>query len=145
MELLAMLILIGAVAAIIMHPLVRRSPAVPVRAAESTEAARTRLALTAIKELEFDHETGKIDDDDYRALRAQYDARAVEALEHPEPDRAGAMPVQPGATAQDEAIAQIEAEVRAARMRRLCTTCGGVLPRAARFCPACGTPVVVTR
>lgn len=144
MDLFVMLLLIGAVTAIIMYPLLRPSRVAPVTAARSSEAARTRLALTAIKELEFDYQTGKIDDDDYQALRARYDARAVEALEHPEPDRAGAVPVQHGATVQDEAIARIEAEVRAARTRRFCITCGGVLPRAARFCPACGTPVVVT-
>ncbi|HLA25380.1 MAG TPA: zinc-ribbon domain-containing protein [bacterium] len=137
MDLLAMLILIGAVGAIILYPLVRRSEAVPAGAPPPPDAARARLALTAIKELEFDYETGKIDDDDYQALRARYDARAVEALEHPEPLSSGPSP------APDDATAQIEAEVRAARTRRFCTNCGGALPKTARFCPACGTSVEV--
>lgn len=139
MDLFAMLILIG-VAAIIIYPLVRRSEAVPARAAPPSGAAQTRLALTAIKELEFDHETGKIDDDDYRALRTRYDARAVEALERAESGRGG-----PPSAHSDDATARIEAEVRAARMRRFCTNCGGMLPKAARFCPACGTSAEVMR
>jgi hypothetical protein len=59
-------------------------------------AARRRLqhaeerdrALGALKELELDHRTGKITDDDYRALAASLRRRAAEALralEPPEP------------------------------------------------------------
>ena len=44
--------------------------------------------LAALKELEFDHRTGKITDDDYRALVAPLRRRAGEALRALEP-RAG--------------------------------------------------------
>ena len=37
-------------------------------------------ALAALKELEFDHRTGKISDDDYRGLVGPYRRRAAEAL-----------------------------------------------------------------
>ena len=37
-------------------------------------------ALAALKELEFDHRTGKISDGDYRALVGPYRRRAAEAL-----------------------------------------------------------------
>jgi hypothetical protein len=37
-------------------------------------------ALAALKELEFDHRTGKISDDDYRALVGPLRSRAAEAL-----------------------------------------------------------------
>ncbi len=37
-------------------------------------------ALAALKELEFDHRTGKISDDDYRAQVAPLRRRAAEAL-----------------------------------------------------------------
>lgn len=138
MDLIAMIVLIGAVGAIIVYPLVRRSendsekqPAPP------DAAARKRLALTAIKELEFDHATGKIDDDDYRALRARYDARAVETLDRSRSPRPAEPPLDDGA-------AQLEAEIRAARGRRFCRICGGPLPKAAHFCPACGTAAEVT-
>jgi hypothetical protein len=42
-------------------------------------------ALAALKELEFDHRTGKITDEDYRALVAPLRRRAAEALRALEP------------------------------------------------------------
>jgi hypothetical protein len=42
-------------------------------------------ALAALKELEFDHRTGKISDDDYRALVGPLRRRAAEALRALEP------------------------------------------------------------
>jgi hypothetical protein len=47
------------------------------RAALAEERDR---ALAALKELEFDHRTGKISDEDYRALVGPYRRRATEAL-----------------------------------------------------------------
>jgi len=136
MDLLGMLVLVAAVAAIIITPLVRRGGSdLDERRAPPDAEAQKHLALTAIKELEFDHATGKIDDDDYRALRSRYEARAMEVLEH------GAHP--PVEPAWEDGAAQLEAEIRAARGRRFCADCGGPLPKAARFCPACGTPVEV--
>jgi hypothetical protein len=52
------------------------------------EAERRRLtlaeerdrALAALKELEFDHRTGKVSDDDYRSLVGPLRRRAAEAL-----------------------------------------------------------------
>jgi hypothetical protein len=60
------------------------------------EAERRRLtlaeerdrALAALKELEFDHRTGKVSDDDYRSLVGPLRRRAAEALRALEP-RAG--------------------------------------------------------
>ena len=37
-------------------------------------------ALAALKELEFDHRTGKVSDDDYRAAVGELRRRATEAL-----------------------------------------------------------------
>jgi hypothetical protein len=67
------------------------------------EEARVALAeerdraLAALKELEFDHRTGKVSDEDYRALVGPLRRRAAEALralEHerraPEAERVGA-------------------------------------------------------
>lgn len=46
-------------------------------------------ALAALKELEFDHRTGKLSDDDYRALVSPLRRRAAEALRALEPRAAG--------------------------------------------------------
>lgn len=42
-------------------------------------------ALSALKELEFDHRTGKVSDDDYRELVGPLRRRAAEALRALEP------------------------------------------------------------
>jgi ABC-type nitrate/sulfonate/bicarbonate transport system substrate-binding protein len=47
--------------------------------------ARDR-ALAALKELEFDHRTGKVSDEDYRALVGPLRARAAAALKALEPE-----------------------------------------------------------
>jgi hypothetical protein len=45
-------------------------------------------ALAALKELEFDHRTGKVSDEDYRALVGPLRAQAAEALRALEPQAA---------------------------------------------------------
>ena len=71
---------------------------------EPGELERRRIALVeerdrtlaALKELEFDHRTGQISDDDYRALVGPLRRRAAEALRALEP-RAGAREGRVGA------------------------------------------------
>ncbi len=46
----------------------------------STLAARRAAALAAIKDLDYEHETGKIDDDEYKALRSRYVVEAAGVL-----------------------------------------------------------------
>jgi len=53
-------------------------------------AERRDRALAALKELEFDHRTGKVSDDDYRELVGPLRREAAEALRDLEP-RATAM------------------------------------------------------
>lgn len=141
MELLIIMALMAAVAALLLAPVLRprtddRSAGVPGRGTPPT--ARSHAALAAIKELEFDFATGKIADDDYRMLRSRYETRAVEALTPsggPEPPPAARR------ASPDDAL---EAEIRAARGRRFCVSCGARLPAGARFCPGCGGAVEVS-
>jgi hypothetical protein len=49
-------------------------------------------ALAALKELELDHRTGKVSDDDYRALVGPLRREAAEALRALEPRAAAAAP-----------------------------------------------------
>ncbi len=54
-------------------------------------------ALTALRDLEFDHRTGKISDEDYRPLVAEYRRRVAAALQALDPERpAGDRQVRPG-------------------------------------------------
>jgi hypothetical protein len=60
---------------------------------EESERERIALAeerdraLAALKELEFDHRTGKVSDDDYRAQVGPLRRRAAEALRALDPER----------------------------------------------------------
>ena len=130
MEVVVMLLLVGLVGAMILDPLIRRPRTGGPDVAAGTSAAAGPRAADVLADLEFDHETGKLADDDYEALRAQIRIEATTA------------PAPPVRASTDRPLDSLETEIRAARARRrFCAACGAVMPRAARFCPACGTPV----
>lgn len=91
----------------------------PSPGARTDPVARLDAALEALRELEFEHETGKVEDEDYRRLRARYAAEAIEARD------AGA-----GSLERDEAAD-----------RALCRVCEAPLSPGGRFCARCGTRV----
>lgn len=129
MEIVAMLVLVGAVGAIILTPLFRRPGVMSLAGTAAAHGQADRKVEVMLADLEFDHATGKLADDDYAALRSRVETAAT-------------APAAPAAVAANEGIDPLEAEIRAARRaRRFCTGCGTALPKAARFCPACGTPV----
>ena len=118
------------------------------------------IALSALKEIEFDQATGKLSDEDYAMLKGKYTAQALEALR--------AEDVGPGSGDLETVIA-----VRARSIREqgsststcphcgprpeqdaiFCSTCGcaldvrncgqcsATLPPGSRFCDQCGTRV----
>lgn len=75
------------------HPFLREPIARTDRLAEPDELERRRLALIeerdrvleALRELELDHRTGKLSDDDYRALVGPLRRRAAQAARALEP------------------------------------------------------------
>jgi hypothetical protein len=79
--------------AVVARPFLREPAPEADRLAELPAAERERLrlveerdrALAALKELEFDHRTGKVSDDDYRELVAPLRRQAAEALRGLEP------------------------------------------------------------
>ena len=86
-------LVVGAVLAVacvilVALPFLREPSARDDRLARPDELEQRRLALAeerdralaALKELEFDHRTGKISDDDYRELVGPLRAHAAEAL-----------------------------------------------------------------
>ena len=103
------------------------------------------VALAALKEIEFDRETGKLSDEDYAFLKSKYTGVALEALraEAAEPaDRAG--PAAGGGVGDVEVM--IAARVRALRSAATsappgapaCPTCGPRPEPDAVFCSTCG-------
>ena len=104
---------------------------------ELTETeARKRIALLALRDVEYDFLSGKLDEADYRALKSELTAEALAALEADEAARGA------GARAPEAAEEDLEAEI--ARIREglrgglVCTVCDFANPTGSRFCSACG-------
>ncbi len=102
---------------------------------EDLEDTRSGVALAALKEIEFDRETGKLSDADYEFLKQKYTVEALEALRT---EDAGAPDVL-----EAEVAARV-ASIRAAGQRgAACAGCGAHAGPDAKFCPSCGLPVGV--
>lgn len=134
-ELLAGIAVALAALALVLEPLLRpagayaargqRSPIDDIDFSDPQESESPKLqALLALKEIEFDRETGKLSDADYASLKATYSAAALDAIKAEEE------------SARDPAEAAIE---RARGHKRFCSECGARLPAAAKFCGECGT------
>jgi hypothetical protein len=159
--------LVGAVALwLVLRPLL--GPAAPPdlveEPAEQDETSKG-VALLALKEIEFDRETGKLSDSDYQYLKDKYTAEALDALRaevglgvpgdvealiahRVQALRFAAATAPPGAPACPSCGPRPEADAL------FCSTCGGRLPApatcarcgaalssASRFCEGCGSRV----
>jgi hypothetical protein len=119
---------------LVMQPLLRRDrrPAQPLEPADPEETPRG-VALAALKEIDFDRETGKLSERDYQFLKAKYTALALEAL-RAEEESGGDDPIE----------TLIAVRVRALRAGAqpagglTCRTCGPRPEPDAIFCSTCG-------
>ncbi|RMF86762.1 MAG: zinc-ribbon domain-containing protein [Nitrospirae bacterium] len=83
-----------------------------------------------IKDLDFDHQVGKIEDEDYQRMRSSLKREASEILDRIERLRG---------PARREAL---EREIARRRGNgAACPACGAAVAADARFCPQCGKPV----
>ena len=121
---------------VVLRPLIWPAPPeAPVFEPVEQEETPRGVALLALKEIEFDRETGKLSDEDYRFLKEKYTAQALEALRAEE-----------GTKAPDDVEALIAHRVRALRSAassappgaRVCVTCGPRPEPDAVFCSTCG-------
>jgi len=118
---------------LVLQPLIRPAASrPPVFEPVDPEETPKGIALSALKEIEFDRETGKLSDSDYQFLKAKYTAAALEALrQEPESDGAG--------TGSDNVEAMIAAKVRALRSASTSTSSAPVsAPSGAAECSSCG-------
>jgi hypothetical protein len=125
----------GAIVLFILQPIVGGVHASLEREDEElTETeARKRVALLALRDVEYDFLAGKLDEEDYRAMKAQLTAEAMAALEADEA-------VQSGSFAR--ADSNLEAEIAAVRAELNsgagCPQCDFLNEEGSRFCSACG-------
>ncbi|HKI94633.1 MAG TPA: hypothetical protein VJ992_05025 [Gemmatimonadales bacterium] len=125
--------------------------------AEEMDSPKMR-ALIALKEIEFDHATGKLSDEDYESLKAKYSRMALLAM-HAE-ERGEAAPREaPAAGVAAPPLDAAEAMIRQARgggaatataappvqakgaAVKSCPQCGPRPEADAVFCSNCGRPL----
>ena len=115
MTLLIAAVVVAIIAAgLVVHPLVTgrsglQSDLIPGGVVE--KESRKRVALAALKEVEYDHAAGKLDDADYQEMRGRLEMEALTAVK------------------------AAELESRNAVIRH---SCGFVNPGGSRFCAGCG-------
>jgi hypothetical protein len=147
-SLLLGLALLVIVAAYVARPLFERAPAQPAEAAPHAELlAERENVLAALRELDFDYATGKLDEADYQGQRARLVSQGAEVLR--QLDAAGAADSQPAPSLDEQMEAAIAALRRtpasngkmaapATTPERACPNCGAEAAPDDRFCARCG-------
>lgn len=132
MVLAGALLLVAAVVLYILQPVIRGQWASLERDDdEMTEVeARRRVTLLALRDVEYDYHTGKLDAQDYKELRRELSAEALEALEAARKEAEGG--------SADDLEAEIAAVRDGLRSGVTCPECGHQNPSGSRFCAGCG-------
>lgn len=91
--------------------------------------SRKDSIYTAIKDLEFDHKTGKLSDEDYEELRTKFEQQAAAVLAEIDAFKAG------------ENKAKKASTKRTSKKAEFCSACGEKIDVGVKFCPACGAQV----
>lgn len=102
-----------------------------------TLSGQRDAAYAAIKDLESDHDMGKLSDADYKSMRAKYEAKAVSILQELD----GLTKVDTRHTALPHDSESIEQEVQRLRRGLRCPKCGTAHASGDAFCARCGTPL----
>lgn len=127
--LIGMAILVVAVP-YVLNPLVNERKKQPGKAASLEKGwnGEQKDALVAIRDLDFDFQTGKVTREDYETIRAQLVLEAASYLQM-----------------KQEEDERIEAMIRARRQQGKpsvhCEKCGGEIRPQDLFCPTCRVPV----
>ena len=101
-------------------------------------------AVAALREIEFDRETGKLSDSDYAELKTRYTREALAELRASDAREASAAGVVVGAVAvvvptPADDVDPVEAAIRRARdNQRSCGVCGPRPEPDATYCSSCG-------
>lgn len=127
------LLAVGALAFVLYPLFFAPARPAPMRRSPAARVSQRDEAVLALREIEFDRETGKLSDADYLELKTRYTRQAIDAMRRE--SRAGAVATEPVSEADDE----IEAAVRAYRAEHVpCPACGPRPEPDAAFCSNCG-------
>jgi hypothetical protein len=129
-EAIAAAVVCSAVLWLVLQPLFgsRHTVAQPAEPLDPEETPRG-VALAALKEIDFDRETGKLSEGDYQFLKAKYTGLALEALRAEDEARSSDMV---------EALIAARTRVLASGSELGCRTCGPRPEPDAVYCSACG-------
>jgi cytochrome c-type biogenesis protein CcmI len=134
----------GAVLFFVLQPLLsgKRAPMGPSDAEMTDAEQKRRVSLLALRDVEYDRVTGKLDDKDYNDLKREISAEALAALAAEEAER---KELATGTPAVRGNVIDFEAELRRVRSGlragTTCRSCGHVNPSGSRFCSSCGSPL----
>lgn len=102
--------------------------------------SRKEEAYRTIKELELDHQMGKLSDEDYRELSQRYKAVALGILKEIDQRYGGVKTIEE--EIEDEILELRRRRQKAPKEKptesRFCTQCGAQVRPADRFCGRCG-------
>ncbi|MFV2005935.1 MAG: c-type cytochrome biogenesis protein CcmI [Longimicrobiales bacterium] len=135
-------LLIGGVIMFILLPVIQGRRASLERSVdELTESeAKKRVSLLALRDVEYDFATGKLDEKDYKELKGEISREALMALravEAESDDRSRGV-MRPAAEVAGGIEADIAAVREGLRTGRTCHTCGHVNAEGSHFCADCG-------
>jgi hypothetical protein len=132
---------LGALYLVLQPVLTSHPPRPPVYEPLDPEETPIGVALAALKEIEFDRETGKLSDSDYEFLKAKYTGQALEVIR-----------AEKAAVRVDDVEAMIADRVKTLRSAAVpappptftgapqaCATCGPCPEPDAVFCSTCGS------
>lgn len=154
----ALLLSLAALAYVVLPLLTKQPPLLQVEDDRLTELlARKDSALRALKELEFDHQVGKIGEEDYQRFNQRLSRQAIGLIQQLEKITPESSTLDAQLEAAITQRRQVQAPVSgqssikpafvnapaAAGASRFCTQCGTQLEPNHKFCGNCGTPVVV--
>jgi cytochrome c-type biogenesis protein CcmI len=134
------LIIVLLAAGFVAWPLLQPEAPAQIAANDATAGSPERekdQALVAIREADFDHRTGKLSDEDYAALRAELETRALSAMAAIE-SASTPHPVPPGPAATAAGALAAPAARGTGEPGGFCPACGVRFLRDARFCSGCG-------
>jgi len=144
-EVILSLALAGGALWLVLNPLFRPGSIAPdVYEPPDPMETRKGVAVAALKEIEFDRETGKLSDGDYSELYARYSTEAIEAMRAE--DASAAPATAPASVGTEDAIEAmvaadvltLEAAAGSAAEAPACPTCGPRPESDAVFCSQCG-------